>query len=55
MKENARDVAGLSLDKEIMDAAHELNEPSQKKPEIEMRLYQQKHYQLELKETEKAG
>lgn len=48
-------IAGFSLDKEIMGTTHELNQPFWQKPGIEMKLYQQKYYQLGLKETEKVA
>lgn len=53
MEETSKDVARQSLDKEIMGATHELNQPSQQKPGVEMKLYQEKHYQLGLEKQRK--
>lgn len=46
-------MAKQPFDKEIMSMTHEFNQPSQQRPRIEMGLYQQRHYQFELKETKK--
>lgn len=47
-------MAEQSFDKGIkMGVNHEFKQPSQKKPGIEMRLYQQKHCQLVTKRDRK--
>ena len=51
-EKNSKGVVGKSFDKEIMGVTHGFNQPSQQKPGIEMGLYQQGHYQYEVKGTE---
>ena len=57
LKDSSKDVPGLSLNIEVMGTSDELNQQSQQKPgeEREMKLYQQKGYQLGLKQAEKVG
>ena len=55
MEENTKGMVVVPFDKEInVGVNHGFNQPSQQKLRIEMGLYQQKHCQLGLKETEKT-